>query len=107
MQRSSREENRRIKSGELPQESSEAQREQKDVQARWTKKNGKSYFGYKKHIDVDAEHKLIRTFAVTAANVHESQVLNHLIDPDNEDPGTPSGGVLGTRTYEEWLERIE
>jgi len=36
---------------------------------------------------VDAQHKLIRTFAVTPANVHDSQVFDDLIDPDNADPG--------------------
>lgn len=87
IQRNSREENRRIKEGEIPEDWDEAKREQKDVQARWTRKNGKSFFGYKNHIDVDAEHKLIRTFEVTPANVHDSQVLDNLIDPDNEDPG--------------------
>ena len=87
IQRNSREENRRIKNGEVPEDWSEDKREQKDVEARWTKKNGTSYFGYKNHIDVDAAHKLIRTFAVTPANVHDSRVLDDLIDPDNEDPG--------------------
>lgn len=87
IQRNSREENRRIKNGKVPEDWSEAKREQKDVEARWTKKNAKSYFGYKNHIDVDAENKLIRTFEVTPANVHDSQVLDDLIDPDNADPG--------------------
>jgi IS5 family transposase len=29
----------------------------------------------------------VRTFAVTPANVRDSQVLDELVDPDNEDPG--------------------
>ena len=78
IQRNSREENRGIKEGEVPEDWSEAKREQKDIEARWTRKNGKTFFGYKNHIDVDAEHKLIRTFAVTPANVHDSQVLDEL-----------------------------
>lgn len=36
---------------------------------------------------MDAEHKLIRTFAATPANVHDSRVFDALIDPDNRDPG--------------------
>jgi IS5 family transposase len=87
IQRNSREENRRIKEGDVPEDWEEAKREQKDVDARWTKKHGTSHCGYKNDIDIDAEHKLIRTFAVTPANVHDSQVLDDLIDPDNEDPG--------------------
>jgi len=93
IQRNSREENRRIKNGEVPEDWNEAKREQKDVDARFTKKNSKSYFGYKNPIDVDAEHKLIRTFATTPANRHDSHILDDLIDPDNADPGvwTDSG----------------
>ena len=87
IQRNNREENRRIKGGEVPPEWSEAKGEQKDVDARWTKKRGKSFFGYKNHIDIDVEHKLVRTFKVTPANVHDSQVFDELIDPDNRDPG--------------------
>jgi len=104
IQRNSREENRRIKDGEVPEDWSEAKREQKDVEARWTQKNGKSFFGYKNHIDVDAEHKLIRTFAVTPANVHDSQVLDDLIDPDNEDPGVWADAAYRSEETETLLE---
>lgn len=86
IQRNRREENARIKGGEIPEDWSEAKREQKDVEARWTKKNGKRFFGYKNHISVDAEHKLVRRDTVTPANVHDSQVLAGVLDPDNEDP---------------------
>jgi transposase, IS5 family len=51
---------RRIKAGEEIEEWGEHKGRQKDSDARWTKKHGKSYFGYKNHIDADAEHKLIR-----------------------------------------------
>ena len=87
IQRNSREENARIKAGEVPEDWSEAKCEQKDVEARWTEKHGKQYYGYKNHIDVDAEHKLVRTYEVTPANVHDSQVFDAVIDPDNADPG--------------------
>lgn len=48
-QRNTREENERIKQGETPEEWAKKphKRRQKDVDARWTKKHGKSYFGYK------------------------------------------------------------
>ena len=46
-----------------------AQKGQKDADALWTKKNGKSFFGYKNHISVDVKHKLIRKFHVTSAEV--------------------------------------
>ena len=104
IQRNSREENRRIKAGEVPEDWNEAKREQKDVAARWTKKRGRSHFGYKNHIDIDAQHKLIRTFEVTPANVHDSQVLDDLIDPDNEDPGVWADSAYRSEETEAVLE---
>jgi len=86
IQRNSRDENARIKAGEVPENWSDAKREQKDVDARWTEKHGKQYYGYKNHIDVDAEHTFVRTYEVTPANVHDSQVFDAVIDPDNADP---------------------
>ena len=82
-QRNSRDENVRIKSGEPPQEWPEAKRRQKDTQARWTKKHGRSRYGYKNHLSVDHQHKLIRSYQVTDASVHDSQVFEELLDPSN------------------------
>jgi IS5 family transposase len=85
IQRNSREENQQIKQGEVP----EAWREQphklcqKDRDARWTKKNGRSHFGYKNHINIDAEYGFIRRYQITAASVHDSQALGAVLDPDN------------------------
>ena len=61
-QRNSREENARIKAGETPAgwEDKPAKRRQKDVEARWTKKHGKSHYGYKNHVNVDRRHKLVQ-----------------------------------------------
>jgi len=82
-QRNSREENKRIKQGEIPEDWSEQKKRQKDTDARWTKKNGQNYYGYKNHIDVDVKHKLIRSYEVTPASVHDSQVFEGLLDEDN------------------------
>ena len=38
---------------------------EKDTDARWTKKRGASYYGYKNHVNVDREHKFIRGYKVT------------------------------------------
>jgi hypothetical protein len=56
---------------------------QKDRDARWTKKHGRSFFGYKNHVNADAKHKLIRHYAVTDAAVHDSQELDGLLDEGN------------------------
>jgi IS5 family transposase len=77
-QRNSREENAMIKEGEVP-DWPEHKRRRKDVDARWTKKNGKSYYGYKNHIAVDVKHKLIRSYAVTDAALHDSKVFEQLL----------------------------
>jgi len=82
-QRNSREENKRIQQGEVPEDWSEQKKRQKDTDARWTKKNGQNYYGYKNHIDVDVKHKLIRSYEVTSASVHDSQVFEGLLDEDN------------------------
>jgi hypothetical protein len=50
---------------------------------RWTKKHGRSFFGYKNHVNADAKHKLIRHYAVTDAAVHDSQELDGLLDTGN------------------------
>ena len=46
-QRNSRDENKRIKKGEIPEEWDSVKLRQKDTDARWTKKMGKNYYGYK------------------------------------------------------------
>ncbi len=84
-QRNSRDENARIKDGETPEgwAKQPAKRAQKDTDARWTKKHGRSHYGYKNHVNVDRRHKLVRRYQATPASVHDSQVVDDLLDPDN------------------------
>lgn len=84
-QRNSREENAKIKQGELPEgwDDEPNRLRQKDIEARWTQKHGKSYYGYKNHISVDRKHKLIRHFEVTPASVSDTTIFDVLLDPDN------------------------
>lgn len=80
-QRNSREDNATIKAGEVPagwQDQPEKAR-QKDVDARWTRKNDARHYGSKNHVKVDSRSKLIEDFTVTSASVHDSQVLEELI----------------------------
>jgi len=53
VQRNKREEAEIVKDGAMPLGWKAYKRAQKDVDARWTKKHGKSYFGYKLHASVD------------------------------------------------------
>lgn len=85
-QHNSDSENQQLKQGEIPQDWQDKphQLAQKDTDARWTKKRGVCHFGYKNHVSIDAEYGLIRQYQVTDAAVHDSQVLGHLLDDDNE-----------------------
>jgi IS5 family transposase len=56
----------------------------KDIDARWTKKNGDTFYGYKNHVKVDSKSKIIGTYYVTDASVHDSQVLDTLLTKKDE-----------------------
>jgi IS5 family transposase len=90
-QRNRREENEQIKAGETPTDwqgpEIKAKLRQKDVDARWTKKNDEKHYGYKNHVNVDQDHKLIQRFMVTDAAVHDSQVFDFVLDQANQDDG--------------------
>ena len=91
--RNNREDNAKLKAGELPEgwdkddPATVHMRSQKDTDARWTKKNQETHFGYKNHINADAQNKLIRAYEVTAASVHDSQVFDELLDQSTDDEG--------------------
>ncbi len=83
-QRNTREENEAIKAGNPPVENwSDAKKCQKDTDARWTQKRGKNYFGYKNHIEVDVQHKIIRDYKITDAAVLDSKVFEDILDEKN------------------------
>ena len=84
-QRNSREENEQVKAGTTPEawEKKPAKNRQKDKDARWTKKNDKSFYGYKNHVNADAKHKVIRDYDVSDASVHDSQKLDGLLNTAN------------------------
>lgn len=81
-QRNSRDENKEIKEGNIPDGFFENKNklEQKDTDARWTKKNNNSYYGYKNHAKVDSKSKIVVGYKVTDASVHDSKEILDLID---------------------------
>jgi len=87
--RNTRDENKAIKDGDVPEEWADkaAKRSQKDVDARWTKKHGKSHYGYKNHVNVDRKHKLVRRYHVSDASLHDSQAVDHLLMRGNTGSG--------------------
>ncbi len=80
-QRNTREENKKIKNGEGNDlwKDKPNKKKHKDIEARWTKKNGETFYGYKNHTKVDAKSKFINTYTVTDASVHDSQALDDLL----------------------------
>ena len=106
-QRNSREENQTIKGGEIPDDWKEdpAKLRQKDTEARWTKKNELTYYGYKDHVKVDTQSKLIKNYEVTDATVHDSQVLPTLIEGTDADTELHADSAYRSTQIEETLQK--
>ncbi len=81
IQRNGRENNATIKSDAVPIDwgKTPAKLAQKDTDARWTQKGGQHPYGYKNHINIDRDTKLITAAACTSACVHDSQVLDAVL----------------------------
>jgi IS5 family transposase len=88
--RSKKEENAKIKAGEGDDfwNDNPYKKRQKDtsyfvrstsIDARWAEKGGQKYFGYKDHAKIDSKSKLIDSYKVTSAKVHDSQPLENLL----------------------------
>ena len=88
-QRNKREENDSIKKGEVPEDwkGNPHKLGQKDLDARWTKKNNETHYGYKNHAKCDVKTKFVTKYVVTDASVHDSQPLLGLLD--GKDEGQP------------------
>lgn len=85
-QRNNREQNQSIKDGKRPEEfdADPAVGRQKDSDARWTKKDSQSHYGYKNHVKADLKTKLILKSKTTPASVHDSQVFEELLDDKDQ-----------------------
>ena len=75
-----------IKEGQTPEawQTNPDKLRQKDVDARWTKKNKETHYGYRNHVRADADSALITDYVVTPASVHDSQELTELIGPEQK-----------------------
>jgi IS5 family transposase len=85
-QHNSQEEKEQLAQGQIPESWQEKPHRlcQKDIDARWTKKNAQSYFGYKNHVNIDVEYGFVRDYEVTDAAVHDSQMLGAILDDEND-----------------------
>ena len=102
-QHNSRAEKALIEQDAMPADWKPAKRRQKDIDATWTKKHGKSYFGYKLSINVDKKYKIIRKIETGTASTHDSQHFDVVLDVLNT-----SCDVYADRGYpsvarEDWL----
>jgi len=85
-QRNTREENQVIKAGQGDKlwNDQPNKKRHKDIDGRWTKKNGETFYGYKNHAKVDTKSKFIDKYKVTDASVHDSQPLDDLLTEKDE-----------------------
>jgi IS5 family transposase len=58
-------------------------RRQKDTDARWSKKHGKSHFGYKVSVNADKRYNLVRKIKVSTASEHGTLHFEDVLDPAN------------------------
>ena len=97
-----RDENAAIKKGDVPEEwkANPARRSQKDLDARWTKKHGKSHYGTKNPVNVDRTHKLVRRYHVSDAAQHDSQAVDHLLMRGNTGSGVWADAAYRSKEME-------
>lgn len=97
-QRNTKEENKEIKEGKIPESWTEKKKCHKDTDARWKTKGKQRYFGYENHIKIDEKPKLIEEYSITDASVHDSQETFNLIR--KEDKGKEMYGDSAFRSEE-------
>ena len=87
IQRNSRDENEEIKNGVTPKDWSEKKGAHKDIEATWTEKHGKQFYGYKNHIKMDNKSKIITKTFTTVASTSDSKAFVPLLsDSDMNKP---------------------
>ena len=105
-QRNTREENEKIKNGEGDTlwNDKPPKKCQKDIDARWTKKNNETYFGYKAHVKVDVESKLVTEYTITSASVHDSQELSSLLTDTDANQELYGDSAYGGKEHAKTIE---
>ncbi|MFZ5637090.1 MAG: IS5 family transposase [Pseudomonadota bacterium] len=102
-QHNSRGEQALIEQGAMPAQWRPAKRRQKDLDATWTKKHGKSHFGYKLSINVDKRYKLIRRLETGTASTHDSRHFAAVLDPSNTSRDVYADRGYPSAAREAWL----
>ncbi len=109
IQRNSRDEDQQVNQGEIPEDwkDNPSKLRQKDVDAKWVTHNGKSYYGYKDHIKADTKTKLITTYQVTPANVHDSDMITDLLDKRDQHQKLYADSAYRSNKIEMELSRLK
>lgn len=95
--------NNRYKKPDIKDENPHKER-QYDGDARFTKKHGKWYYGYKNHIKADKDSKIITDYAVTAATTHDNTQVEVLLDKEDK-IAYMDAGYRSKKKEKEWLEK--
>jgi len=86
--RNTKEQRETLKKGETPKEWDDPEHPQKlmqrDTDATWTKKGNESHFGYKDHVKVDLDSKLITDYTVTTASTNDVKGAENLFDENDK-----------------------
>lgn len=108
-QRNTRDENKKIKEGKGDElwNDKPNKKKHKDIDARWTKKNGETFFGYKNHAKVDTKSKFIDKYKVTDASVHDSQALDDLLEEEDKGQDFYADSAYTGEDQEKTIDRYE
>ena len=108
-QRNTRDENKKIKDGKGTDlwKDKPNKKKHKDIDARWTKKNGETFYGYKNHAKVGAKSKIINTYCVTDASVHDSQALEDLLTQKDKEQDLHADSAYTGKEQDEIIEKYE
>lgn len=64
-----------------------------DEDSAWTKKGNKFHYGYKEHAIVEVEQGFVESLEVTPANVHDTRLLQKMVDEED------AGELLADKGY--------
>lgn len=109
----SKEEKALVQQDAMPIEWTPAKRRQKDVDAPWTKKHGRSYFAYKVSANADKRYKLVRKIEVSTASEHDTLHFEDVLDSANTnrnilaDKGFVNGGREARLSKQGWGMHIQ
>jgi transposase, IS5 family len=64
-----------------------------DADASYTRKNDRSYYGYKAHVSTDGEHQLIRRALISTAGMQDAHLFEQVAPEDTEE-------IYGDKAYD-------